>query len=274
MEEKKVIKVGLKTAIMYFIILLLAITLVVLLVYYNKIKPNNMKNLDNTVTAMETEEIKKFVGNIYFYSIDLPEFTDINKVNEDWIWNTVRSYASAKEHSQYITYNGIMTAAKEVFGENFSKKFPLEGRYGLTLYNDETVYDEDSAIYEYSYMEWAEDLWPCITVRDIKKENGKYLVTAVLYDVIDNGAFTSDEDVTIEIYDKNNEVIQTYEYRYDSERNSYLYNNRYYTWDELINELNMEEFVLKNNEKFVQKLLTLEKNEKTGKVYLKECKDI
>ena len=277
-KEKKVIKVGLKTTVLYFIILLLLITLVVMWVYYNKIKPENdsikIAEEENEVSKKETQEIRDFVNNIYFYSMELPEFTDVNKANEDWVWNTVRQYAYKTEDSQYITYNGIMNVAKEVFGESFSKKFPLQGRYGLTLYNDDYAYDESSAIYTFSYMEWAEDLWPCITVKNIKKNGDKYLVTVVLFDVVDNGAFSEVEDVTMDILNKDNEVVQSYEYKYDSYRGSYVYENKYYTWGELLGIFDFERYVLQNDKEFVKKQLTLERNSETGKVYLKECKDV
>lgn len=282
MEEKKTINISLKTVIFLFVIFIMAITIGIILFYYNVMKPAintketeaEKKVTEQTISSEEKAKIKEYIDNIYSYSLELPEFSEINKANENWVWNTVRNYAYVTKNSQYITYNQVMETAYEIFGEEFSKKFPIEGRYGLTLYNDEFPYDESAALYTFSYMEWSEDMIPMIAIKNIKKENNLYYVTVIPFELIDNGAFSIDEEADMELKTKNDEIIKKYDYVYDSEYNSYRYNGRLYTWEELFDAFGVEDYVIKNNEKFEQKLLTIEFNEKTRHFNIKSCKNI
>ena len=112
----------------------------VLLVIFIGMYINKTKSSQKMVTASEVEKVEEYISKIYMWkeitTEALPEFDDINKANELWIWEVVKRNLEEYE----TTKEEIEQKAKEIFGEEFDKKFPKEG-------NQSFEYDEESGNY-------------------------------------------------------------------------------------------------------------------------------
>ncbi len=120
---------------MFIIIMILAIIFMGMLVYRNI-----LADAKNNISVKEIENIESYISQIYMWkeitTEALPEFDDINKANELWIWEVVKRNLEEYE----TTKEEIEQKAKEIFGEEFDKKFPKEG-------NQSFEYDEESGNY-------------------------------------------------------------------------------------------------------------------------------
>ena len=120
---------------MFIIIMILAIIFMGMLVYRNI-----LADAKNNISVKEIENIESYISQIYMWkeitTEALPEFDDINKANELWIWEVVKRNLEEYE----TTKEEIEQKAKEIFGEEFDKKFPKEG-------NQSFEYDEESCNY-------------------------------------------------------------------------------------------------------------------------------
>ena len=127
------------------IALIILLTILIGMIIYK----NTLVGAKNNISVKEIEEIQNYISKIYMWkevTIEaLPEFEDVNQVDELWIWEVVKKNLEEYE----ITKEKIEAKAKEILGENFKKSFPEEGNKSFE-YDDtlnkyvatETILDE------------------------------------------------------------------------------------------------------------------------------------
>ena len=127
------------------IIIIILLTILIGMIIYK----NTLVGAKNNISVKEIEEIQNYISKIYMWkevTIEaLPEFEDVNQVDELWIWEVVKKNLEEYE----ITKEKIEAKAKEILGENFKKSFPEEGNKSFE-YDDtlnkyvatETILDE------------------------------------------------------------------------------------------------------------------------------------
>lgn len=113
------------------IIVILAIILVGMFIY------NRVSKKTDNIPIQEIEKIENYIDQIYMWKEitgdALPLFEDINKANERWLWEVVKK----NMEDDVLSYEQIQEKAKELFGPNFTKKFPKGGTEYLR-YNEKT----------------------------------------------------------------------------------------------------------------------------------------
>ena len=67
----------------------------------------------------------------------MPYFENINDANEKWIWEVVKKNTEEDK----ISYEQLQEKAKEIFGQDFTKKFPKEGTEYLKYNEQEKLYE-------------------------------------------------------------------------------------------------------------------------------------
>lgn len=100
------------------------------------------KNIEKSqeIKVDEVNKIEKYIEKIYGWKEitdeALPEFNDINNVNEKWIWGIVRENIEDIE----TDYDIIENTANELYGSDFQKKFPTEGNEFISYDNEKQKY--------------------------------------------------------------------------------------------------------------------------------------
>ena len=120
---------------MLIIIVVLASILITMIIYRNISSGNK-----NNVNIGEIQNIEDSISKIYLWKEvtknALPEFQNINDADDLWIWEVVKKNIEKYE----VTFDEIEQTSKELFGENFSKKFHKEE-------NRSFEYDEKNNFY-------------------------------------------------------------------------------------------------------------------------------
>lgn len=151
---------------MLVIIIILAIIFVAMLINRNTKKQEN-------VNIQEIQNIEEYIGKIYMWKEvtkeAMPEFADINETPEQWVWEVVK-----KDIEEYeVTYEQIEQKARELFGDEFTKKFPEEG-------TEEYVYDKETQTYLATEinLDAEEDNFLLL---NIEKQSNNYVVEIAEY---------------------------------------------------------------------------------------------
>ena len=150
------------------IIIILATIFVGMIIYKNvAIKINNNINIK------EIEEIETYITKIYMWKEvtgdALPYFKDINQANDMWIWEVVKKNLEDYE----LNYEQIEEKAKEIFGNNFTKKFSREG-------TDYLVYNKENNKY-YAVEMSLDEKEDSFLLNKIKKTKDGYDVEIIEY---------------------------------------------------------------------------------------------
>lgn len=149
------------------IIVVLFIIFIGMFIYQNT--PKNNKN----VTVEEVNKIETYLQKIYLWKEltgeALTKFEDINEANDLWTWEVVKKNLEEFE----VSYQQIEEKAKELFGDNFTKKFPEEGSEFLK-------YDAEQGIYYATGMglDQKEDMF---LLNKIEKIDNGYKVEIIEY---------------------------------------------------------------------------------------------
>lgn len=221
------------------IIGILLIIFVGMFTYKNNLKQRN-------VNVSEVEEIEQYIQKIYMWQEitgeALPKFDNINNAPDLWVWEVVKKNLEEFE----LDYNQIQDKAKEIFGDNFEKKFPKDG-------SEYIYYDETSGKYIATGigLDTQDDLF---LIKQIKKDKNKYQVEIVEYlEDYENAMGIEDENEEYDIYIKNlkQETIATIK---SSE-----------------SETKRIELVKQNINSFTTKTINLIKDKK-GKIYVESVK--
>ena len=153
---------------MVIIIVVLASILISMIIYKNMAVGSK-----NNINIQEIQKIEEDISNIYLWkevpNVALPEFEDINEATDIWIWEVVKKNIDKFE----VSYDEIVQASKEIFGQNFNKEFPKSG-------NSSFVHDEEKDIYIPTEitLDQMEDVF---IISDIKRNVESYEVEIIEY---------------------------------------------------------------------------------------------
>lgn len=115
---------------------LLAVIGILLVIFIGMyVYKTNLTSSNNSITVSEVNKIEEFISNIYLWKEvsgeALPKFNNINEAPDVWLWEVVKKNLENYE----LTYEEIQEKADEIFGEEFTKKFPKEG-YEFIYYDE------------------------------------------------------------------------------------------------------------------------------------------
>lgn len=195
------------------------------------------------VTASEVENIEEYISNIYMWkeitNEALPKFDDINNAPELWLWEVVKKNLEEYE----LTYEQINGKAKEIFGENLSKAFPIQG-------TEYIIYDNYKEKYYVTGIGLdAED--DSFLINKILKKNDIYKVEIIEY--IEDYSNAINPESNNDVYDVDIKNLR-------DEKIATIKSNE--------NETKAIEIVKKNTNKFTKKIINLSKDSK-GKIFVK-----
>lgn len=219
---------------------LLVIICVLLIIFVGMYLYKNSIN-ENIIEISEVEKIEKYISKIYMWKEiteeALPKFDNINNAPDLWVWEVVK-----KDLENYeLSYDEIQEKSIEIFGNNFSKKFPQQG-------SEYIYYDENSHKYITTGigLDTQDDMF---YIKEIKKTKKGYKVEIIEYledyeNYMDN---MEDENYDIYIKNLNQETVATIKSN-DSETKAI-------------------EVVKENIDKFSSKVVNLVKN-KDGNIFV------
>lgn len=218
----------------------------VLLVIFIVMYVNKNKSTQNNVTASEVENIETYISQIYMWQEitekALPEFDNINNAPDLWVWEVVKKNLEDYE----LSYDDIQQKAIELFGKDFSKKFPQDGTEYIQ-YNEELGKYISTGI-------GLDTLDDCFLIKNIKKTKDGYEVEIAEYlEDYENSLGVEDENEIYEIYIKN----------LNQETIASVKNNE--------SETKAIETVKENIDKFTTKIVNLRKSS-DGKIYVESVR--
>ena len=226
---------------------MVAVIVILLLIFIGMLIYKKQTLSYEKLTAQDVEKIESYISKIYLWreitEVSLPTFDDINQAPEIWIWECVKNSLDQFE----LTKEEIEAKAKELFGTNFNKEFPIEG-------NSSFVYNEERQKYIASNIELdnEEDMF---LINEIEKNKNTYIVEIIEYiedytNLVENSENQEQENKAC-IKNLQEEIIQTIE-NPDSESETI-------------------DIVKANIEKITKKTITLEENEQ-GNIIVKNIK--
>ncbi len=192
------------------IIIILIIIFIGMIIYKNT-------SIKSSITIQEIEQIENYINQIYLekeiIGEPIPYFENINQADEKWIWEVVEKNIEDDK----ITYEKLQEKAQEIFGEDFTKKFPKEGTEYLKYNQTENIYeieeneiDEQGTLflinqiertkqgYEIELVEYLEDYSP------ILEENSEnYIIIRNLEQEEISRASGSNQEEEIDIVKRN-----------------------------------------------------------------------
>lgn len=153
---------------MIIIIVVLAGILISMIIYKNMAVGSK-----NNVNIQEIKNIEESIEKIYLWkeisNEALPTFDNVNDADELWCWEVVKKNIEKFE----VSYEEIEETSKEIFGQDFNKKFPKEG-------NNTFEYNEENNIYIPTEIT-LDQLEDNFIINDIKKIKEEYEVEIIEY---------------------------------------------------------------------------------------------
>lgn len=153
---------------------------------------------EKIVTAEEVSNIEQYISKIYMWKEvtqdALPEFNSINEAPEKWVWEVVKKNLDIYDE---ILYDEIQEKAKEIFGKDFSKKFPEEG-------NDNFLYNQEQKTYQATSIELDSNN-DAFLLNNIEKTKEGYKVELIEYieDYSEENNIETNEETEYTIHIKN-----------------------------------------------------------------------
>lgn len=153
---------------------------------------------EKIVTAEEVSDIEQYISKIYMWKEvtqdALPEFNSINEAPEKWVWEVVKKNLDIYDE---ILYDEIQEKAKEIFGKDFSKKFPEEG-------NDNFLYNPEQKTYQATSIELDSNN-DAFLLNNIEKTKEGYKVELIEYieDYSEENNIETNEETEYTIHIKN-----------------------------------------------------------------------
>ncbi len=153
---------------------------------------------EKIVTAEEVSNIEQYISKIYMWKEvtknALPTFDSINDAPEEWIWEVVKKNLDVYDE---ILYDEIQEKAKEIFGKDFSKKFPEEG-------NDNFLYNPEQKTYQATSIELDSNN-DAFLLNNIEKTKEGYKIELIEYieDYSEENNIETDEETEFMIHIKN-----------------------------------------------------------------------
>lgn len=169
-------------------IIILFIIFISMVIYRNIEKESELK-------VDEVNKIEKYIEKIYGWKEitkeALPTFLNINEADEKWIWAIVRENLDEFE----VQYDKIGKKAKELYGDEFNKQFPIEG-------NEFIAYDNQNNKYKINEIT-LDAISDSYLLSKIEKEKNGYKVEIIEY-LVD---YTNSEEGKVEIQNLNGDKI-------------------------------------------------------------------
>lgn len=152
---------------------LIAIICVLLIIFISMFIYQNKAIQSKKITVEEVAKIEEYIKKIYLWkevtNEALPKFENINEAPEDWIWENIKKNVEEYE----MDYEQINQKAKELFGTEFSKEFPIEG-------NEKLIYEQETSKYFASDTELDNEK-DCFIIKEINKDEEIYAVEIIEY---------------------------------------------------------------------------------------------
>ncbi len=192
---------------------MLAIIMVLLIIFIGMFIHTKNAN-QNKVTVSEVQQIEEYLTKIYMWQEvteeALPKFDNINNASDLWTWEVVKKNLESFELSK----EEIEEKAIELFGKNFTKRFPDEG-------SEFIIYDEETGLY-YTNGMGLDSLEDCFFIKKINKVEDTYQVEIVEYledyeNSIDEEGNLLDE-YNIDIMNLDRQVVLTFKNTEGEER--------------------------------------------------------
>lgn len=138
---------------LFIVIIILAI--ITFLVYKFLVTDNTKKNQK----SVNYNGVIEYLSDIYGTTFLISEFDDINKADEDWLWENVNQYVlnhedeykEQNEQAYGYTYDDVSKIVKKIYGDDLKKSFPkgavamrydsYREMYGPASYGIENYYD-------------------------------------------------------------------------------------------------------------------------------------
>lgn len=214
---------------------------------------------DNNITEAEKEEISKYVGLIYDWSMGerIPEFEDINDANEDWAWLNVCDYLqTTTEEYKMFTAQEVQEAAKVLYGNNFNKKFTKDSSRHVKYIENEDKYI--SVAMGTPFKESYE-------VKDMIKKNNQYIINLIEYTY----TWSDDYHQQIVLDSKGEEITSFYQERTNASNDE---ESKLMKEESASIDAKMKDYILENVDKFQVKELVLEKDKETDSLHIISAK--
>lgn len=204
---------------------------------------NESQNQVEQITNLERVSIEEYIGKIYLYGTigAMPNFTDINKTDEEWIWYV--AFWQCKNKDVAYKYE-INSNAKELFGSNLKKEV---GNEILGAY-----WDSEGEYFSVKPMGLMVADEPHYVVYSIEKNQNKYTVEIVEYTVNMEEVWSITDTKTPSIKIKHNDK-EIKRFPEGTENNE------------------IQKYVKENASNFSSRILEIEENQ--GKLHIVACKN-
>lgn len=216
----------------------------------NDVKANNNNPIENNVDVNEEQLIsnieetvlKEYVEKIYRrHEISIPEFKNINEAEGRWLWGIIYNNCNKSSidmgnytDNSVVYKNEMISKGRELFGESFIVTPPVEGG-NINFFEYNSKHDCYITI-----GRGGESVIPKYIISEMDRKDDIFTVVIIEY-LYDNTDFPMGEDERI--YKISLNVGETKVVTFNSDE-----------------DFNVEEYVLENKEKFVQKKLKIKNN--------------
>lgn len=204
---------------------------------------NESQNKVEQLTNLERVSIEEYIEKIYLYGTIgvIPNFTNINETDEEWIWYVAFWQCNNKDVAYKYEIN---SNAKELFGSNLKKEV---GNEILGAY-----WDEEGEYFSVKPMGLMVADEPHYIVNSIEKNQNKYTVEIVEYivNMEEIWSITDAKNPSIKIKHNDKEIKRFPEGTENSE---------------------IQKYVKDNASKFSSRILEIEENQ--GKLHIVACKN-
>jgi len=209
---------------------------------HNVVENNVDVNEEKIISNIEETVLKEYVEKIYRrHEISIPEFKNINDADERWLWGVIYNNCdkSSIDMGEYtdnsVVYkNQLINKGKELFGDVLTVVPPVEGG-NINFFEYNSKYDCYITI-----GRGGESVIPKYIISEMVRKDDIFTVVIIEY-LYDNTDFPMGEDERI--YKISLNVGDTKIVTFNSNE-----------------EFDVEKYVLDNNDKFVQKKLTIKNN--------------
>ncbi len=202
---------------------------------------NESQNKVEKITNIERVSIEEYIEKIYLYGTGgvIPNFTDINEADEEWLWRVAFMQC---QNLEMVYKWEIISNAKDLFGTNLKKE---PGTNILGAY-----WDEEGQYYTVKHHGLMVEDEPHYIIYDIVKNDNKYSVEVIDY-VLDISETLKDIENAALAIKSNDKVIKKV--------------------SEVTEYSEIQKYVKENASKFSSRMLEIEENE--GKLHIVACKN-
>lgn len=201
----------------------------ILLIIFLTMVFQRANTIKNRVNGEDVEQIQNYIEKIYLWKEvtgqALPTFDNINNADDKWIWEVVKNNLENYDTSK----EDLDKKVKEIFGQECNKQIPEGG-------NSSFIYNNETGKYDATDVE-LDNKKDSFLIDNITKNKQEYQVVIIEY-LVD---YSDESNISIE--NTNEEKVRVIGVQ--------------------DNEVEIQNIVKENKDKFTKKTLTLEKeNEK------------